>query len=559
MKNAFVFVWMVSSSFASSVISDLGRGRLYDYLHVHHAPDPVNTRTGNFYLPMEDYAQPCFGYNIQIHRAYNSFYKKDGVFGLGWMFNYDMQVIFDRSSGIKIIEADGFITDYESGKPDTHEKQKIILQLVDLKKAEDIKFHNNPQGKGSTFYEDYKLKLSQDDIYFKKQKDLFLGADLGSGSATTFFTKQRIPSQLVETKTGFERTFENGKQEYYNKNGQLIKVEDKNKNVLNFFYQKNILNKVSDSCGQWLEFQYTPQNRISAIIDNYGRKLIYTYDKSGKLISSGLPTGEKIIYGYNALNLLNDIDFGKGETTKIIYDEKNQKVIQQIGPGKKITDYTYSKTPGMLSAGVKDNMGENILYQYSDLNDKVIFTDSSGKKTTTLLQTCCGKPLSILSEQGKGDTFTYDEKGRLKTQTDASGITTTFSYDERFGLPEKVEQSKGSYSQYRYDDKSNLIFVKNEKNEYIKLEHQKNGKISSMTNERGESVSFIYDAISNPILVTKKVKNKEIGRMEIKYNGFGEQVSKHFIPNDTQTENDLQNTLIEMFKTLEPVGLNLRF
>src|SRR5258708_4451274 len=68
-------------------LTDLGSGRYGDVLHIHHAPDPVNVRTGNFYLPVQDYYLPCFSFPLEIYRSCNSVSTRNGPFGKGWNFN----------------------------------------------------------------------------------------------------------------------------------------------------------------------------------------------------------------------------------------------------------------------------------------------------------------------------------------------------------------------------------------------------------------------------------------------------------------------------------------
>ena len=80
-------------------------GSFYRDFYIHHPPDPVNVKTGNFYYPLQDLYLPCFGIPLEVFRAYNSYNKSNGPFGPGWTFNYDIRIALGDAGTLKVIES----------------------------------------------------------------------------------------------------------------------------------------------------------------------------------------------------------------------------------------------------------------------------------------------------------------------------------------------------------------------------------------------------------------------------------------------------------------------
>jgi hypothetical protein len=171
----FIFIALLFA-FSSASAVDLGAGLPYDYLHVHVAPDPVNARNGNFYLPLPDYYQSCFGFPLEVYRSYNSFSTRNGPFGGGWTFNYDIQIAATDKGSIQIIEPDGFINEYVSTEQANESSASVIKKIVAARKAEDAAYMKKKDGKGEAFYADLEKKLKQDSDFLKRQTDRYVGS-----------------------------------------------------------------------------------------------------------------------------------------------------------------------------------------------------------------------------------------------------------------------------------------------------------------------------------------------------------------------------------------------
>ena len=438
----------------------LGKGRPGDFLYVHYPPDPVNVRTGNFYLPLQDYYQPCYDLPLEIHRSYNSFYNGESAFGKGWIFNYSVKIVFDPKKGLQVMESDGFVTSYQPKEQSSQNLSQTIESIVSARKKQDAKDFGRE--KSSAFYQKLKKRLADEASYRKKQEEIYLNKKNRVSKKGEYVSLDRGESNIYETKNGFIREFMTGQKELFDRNGRLIKIEDGNRNAITIYYNnKNQIRRIQDSCNQFVNFTYDSAEHITTIRDGYGRTLNYKYDRIGRMIYSEALDESSFRYTYNGKNLMTSIDFGGGEKTEISYDSKNNRVTQQRGPGKKVTTYRYGKTKGSSWATVNDNQGENSRYEYFESKHEMVFTDRFGKKTITKNMACCGKPLSILNEKGQGETFTYDQQHRIKTKKNTSGSLIEFEYDDRFHLPSKVTTNGKNYSIYRYDQNGNMVFARN--------------------------------------------------------------------------------------------------
>lgn len=537
---------------ALAVPPDLGRGRPYDTLHVHHAPDPVNVRTGNFYLPFQDYYQTCFTLPIEIYRSYNSFWTENGPFGRGWTFNYDVQVVVNPDAGMQVVEADGFVNTYQPAEA-KNQKGSVVDRILKAKKDEDFR---KSAKKDEEFYAGYKERLGTDREFFKRQKALYVPGETLLSDAGKYVSTERGHSTLEQTKDGFTRTLETGRIEIFDKKGRLARAEDRNRNALRFSYDSDgRLAKISDGCDQSVSLKFNQRGKIERLTDNKGRAVSYVYDAGDLLVSLTPLDNQKIQFAYDAKGRMTSITFADGGSTKMVYDEKTSRVLKQIGPGSKITTYQYGKEAGTVWTTVEDTQGEKSRYEYVDAKNQTIHTDRGGKKTITTHMACCGKPLSIKDEKGKGDLFQYDAGGNLISRSNAAGQITTFKYDARFNLPSEIKDEKGQSIRYVYDQNGNITFTKSSDGPFVKLTYEPHGKIATMTDEGENQVRFTYDRVGNPVAIERLSKGKVAGSLKISYDGAGDVANVLADPAGAETVAAIKNTLSSMFNSLKPIGV----
>ena len=374
----FLFLWP-STGLPTEV--DLGKGRPGDILYVHHAPDPVNVRNGNFYLPVQDYFYPCFGFPLEIYRSYNSVSTRIGPFGRGWTFNYDIQIAVGKGAGLRIVEADGFVNEYVPASVSAKSRANWIKQIIDRRRAEDIKYAGVPKSKFKKDYSSFRKKLESDDTFFQRQQKKYAVGIDEFANVKKFVSHERGTTFLTKTSTGYLRTTETGRTESYDKGGLLLRISDRNGNALRMNYdRKSRLTRVTDTCGQALQFRYSRSGRIIQATDSKSRKLSYKYDKEDRLVSAIDMDAGNTRFKYDKRHRMTRLLFADGEKTTISYHKNTGFVSKQVGPGSKITNYKYGKKGKTTWAEVKDNQGTSNRYEYIDSENKIIFVDSTGKK-----------------------------------------------------------------------------------------------------------------------------------------------------------------------------------
>lgn len=181
---------------------------------------------------------------------------------------------------------------------------------------------------------------------------------------------------------------------------------DSKKNRIKVFY-----NSLSDA-------------RISYIMDGVGRKVRFTYesDTSNKISEITDPSGRKILftYGNTSTNLLTKITYPDGTFTGFAYtSSKLFKIHSRDGMRLKYTyastgesAATKSRVVGIAEYNRNDggsysdaNMGNSLTIDYSKMN-RTRFTDNQGRK----------------------ETYTFDNVGRTVNIFDASGGARMYSY-----------------------------------------------------------------------------------------------------------------------------------
>ncbi|MCB0325982.1 MAG: RHS repeat protein [Bdellovibrionales bacterium] len=544
----------------------LGWGAAGSLHYVHHAPDPVQTRNGNFFLPLQDYYLPCYGFPLEVYRSYNSLSTRQGPFGKGWTFNYDSKIAVAKAKGLRVVEADGFINEYQPIEFANADSAKLIVKIVAAKKNEDLRYMKNKEGKGKAFYQDFEKKLRSDKEFFDRQAEKYAKQEMYVSASGTYVSKNRGTTTIKEISSGYERSSLSGRTELYNKRGLLSRVHDPNQNELRFTYDlKSRLQRIYDGCKNYLHIDYNKDGTISLIKDSMGRSMSYGYQVQGTdtlLISMTSMDGKNEKYEYDKLGQMTKLHYQAGGVTEIVYDPKTRRVKSQIGPGTKKTDYEYGRDGKTSWCSIKDNQGENSKYEYVDSENTVSYTDRSGVKTTTILSTCCGKPVSVVSSNGIRDRFKYDDQGRVKEKTNASGQTTVFMYEPKYGYLERVISPNGDEVRYRYDKNGNLSYaLKVPKDKKItpkslKIFYEEHGKISRIEDQQNQEILFSYGPLGTPTKVEKKLQNKTVAQILVNNSKTGDIVGITLNPKQASTQVDIRNTLHGFYELLGPTGLD---
>jgi RHS repeat-associated protein len=156
-------------------------------------------------------------------------------------------------------------------------------------------------------------------------------------------------------------------------------------------------------------------------------RTIYTFDSSGRLVA------------------IADLD---GDTTKLTYDEAGKLATASDEAGASFAfDYNGS---GRIDE-IEDSTGRSVSYSYDESGDLVEVTDVRGSHEHF---TYDNNGQLLTRKDARGNvvlTNTYDEAGRILTQTNGVGDETTFSYEEaREGEITEATNPRGFVTLYEY-------------------------------------------------------------------------------------------------------------
>ena len=158
-------------------------------------------------------------------------------------------------------------------------------------------------------------------------------------------------------------------------------------------------------------FEYDALDRRVAAIDGRNNRTVYTYDAKNNLVSVTDAVGAVTAYGYDVMGQTIAVTNALGNVTVYQYDLQGNKTYE--GGATYPVRYTY------------DVFGnKTIMKTYRDEASYVYDTTIWGYDAAS------GVLLAKTYDDGKGQTYTYTDDGKLATRTNARGIVTTYTYDD---------------------------------------------------------------------------------------------------------------------------------
>ncbi|HVO29972.1 MAG TPA: RHS repeat domain-containing protein, partial [bacterium] len=225
----------------------LGAPSERDGVWVHHAPDPVNAKNANEFLPAVDLVIPGPGFDLRVARAYNSRSTESGSFGYGWSFNYDVKVAPDAHGDYRLTDPDGFVCTFSKAGIDSEKvRAKIARDVVAAIRASDEARHATVD---ESHYATLLEKLESDRAYLETE-----AARVGTGTKAgegIFWSTDRGVQKLVVGAQGFQRVMPDGSLQSFDRAGRLVRVTDRNGNFLTLsFTREGRLQSVADRAGR---------------------------------------------------------------------------------------------------------------------------------------------------------------------------------------------------------------------------------------------------------------------------------------------------------------------
>lgn len=520
----------------------------------------VNLKNGNFYTTYTDIILPGGGMDLEIVRTYNSKATRKGWFGFGWGSDYETYLV---------VAADGSVTIHENGSG--ARTRFVPKSKINPEKAADkiIATIRKKSALSDTVVKTLRKKLINDSnlrlAYTKKYK---ISTNLASG--TVLFSNTRGLQQVVVTKKGYQRKYNDGKVEFFNNKGEMFKIKNKNGYAVNLNYEKGQLKSIKDSAAKQLFFDWFQDGKVKHISSAGGKKTSYKY-RGDDLVESKDIAKNLFAYTYDSNHNMTSIGYSDKTKLKISYLPKTlfvNKVVSRDGESTKYDYGSNSKNPDnhywttvtKTVAGSKEKSINKYEYEIKTKPDGSkytyrIATTVNSLKTETIYSECCSLPLKI-TRGNHTTTFEYNAKGLLTKKASTKGDIVELEYHKEFNKITKVVNNKG-WTKFAYDKKGNLTRATNNKGKSVALFYDIKGRIQKMFDKDSKSnktriLSFEYNALGKPV----EIKMKGIGKINVAYDNYGE-IKK--VKSDQGHKMALQVT--QAFQSLlaivKPAGVNL--
>ena len=291
----------------------------------------------------------------------------------------------------------------------------------------------------------------------------------------------------------------------YDADGRLISMTDALGNVTAFEYDsRNRVIKVTDAKGNATTFTYDLAGNVKSETNAKGVVTSYTYDANGNLTSMTDAAGT-VTYTYDALNRVTSVKDRRGNTQFFTYDATD-RIVQVKDRNGNATRYVYDGNGNIVKT--IDALGTESVFTYNK-NDQLISTDlhrvdalNGVDSHEITLYEYDGRNLVTKEINALGDStvYVYDGNGNLVSKTDADGYVTQYSYTA-LDLVKKINYNGAKEVSYQYNKVGELVQMDDWTGTNT-FELDLLGRLQKMTDHKGNTVSYTYDAVGNQTDIT---------------------------------------------------------
>ena len=507
------------------------------------SPDPVNTATGNYYYQRQDLKIRGRGLNFAFKRYYNSQDTSTGPLGSGWNHNYNINLVENSDSTVKIRWGDGKTTTFTPDGVGGFTPQFGVFDTLLDNGDETYTFRKKNQ---TSYNFDVNGKLTSiNDRNGNEISLAYTGIDLtgvmDSSGRQIDFTYD-VNGLLIKIIDPIGRTVLFS----YNTTGDLISATDTIGNVTTYTYdldhqlltlvdpkgntvasniydnQRRVISQNDAKNGQ-TTLVYDDVNRKTTLTDQLGNSYRHYHDELMRLIREDDVLGNSKFYSYDAAGNRTSVTDKKGNTTSYTYDAKGNVLTKTDALGN-VTSITYNSLNDPLTR--TDALGNITAFEYSVTSNPIKVTDPFGHFVSTTYNSY-GQPLTITDSRGNTSSFAYDIEGNLVGVTDALGNISTYTYDGA-GRRLSATDALGRITTYSYDGNNNLLSTTDPLGNVASSTYDGNDNmvtvtdpllntttytydvrdlLAVMTDPQGHTISYSYDSLDRKISATDKNGN----------------------------------------------------
>ena len=321
--------------------------------------------------------------------------------------------------------------------------------------------------------------------------------------------------------------------EIYDPLGRLSRLQDRNANKMEFYYDfGGNLSAVQDTMGRLIVFEYHPvliaanqtvtpeSGRLKSISDFAGRTVTYEYDLHGDLVKAILGEGEEQqnprgkIYAYSTAAYTNDLK--KGHNLVSVTDPNGQPCLQMTYEDDKLTAEKIGASTITVSAGPSASTtdGNGVSRSYSHNTDGNPLAVTEGGKQTVFAYNSNGLVNSVAYPEGNSVQYSYDagnaeklSQGNLLAMTENPGAkgadegarVTTFTYDNYSNQVKTLALPNGLAAGHTLDGNGNITAVQtNMPGVNFAYEYNTYGQLAAETDPMQNRTNYIYHPEAAP-------------------------------------------------------------
>lgn len=266
-------------------------------------------------------------------------------------------------------------------------------------------------------------------------------------------------------------------------------------------------------------YAFNVNGRLMSITDKNGNAMAFSYDGSGNLSTIVDTVGRTVILTYGVNNQLTQLTDPIGRTVRYAYDvDGDLASVTNTGGG--VMNFSYDASHRILE--IKDEGGNRLLANtYDDAGRVATQSNGQGFVTTFSYSTPQAGDTSITDPLGNKTVHTHDAQLRLVEVTDANGNKIKYTYDANNNRTSIVDQN-GKQTLFSYDDRGNMTMITNPLGNSNSFTYDNRNNPTSATSPRGFITTFNYDSIGNLTKIQDALGNET----NFLYNSLGLLIQK---------------------------------
>ena len=295
----------------------------------------------------------------------------------------------------------------------------------------------------------------------------------------------------------------------YDTYGNKLTFKDAKNNVTTYTYDaNNNLLTVKDSLNNVTTYTYNCHNQVVTVKDAKNNVITYGYDVLGRRTSITDAKNNTFTTTYDANgNVLKTVD-AKGNTiSETTYNNLNLPLTVTDATGK-TTIYTYNALGKV--ATVRDSMNHVQEYAYNSRGQNTSVEDALGN-TSTAVYDVLGNITKLVGPLAHilmgGTSYTYDDMGRLTSESTSSGGTVTYGYNA-LNIKNQVKNARNQVRNYFHDALGRVTGYTSPEDS-VSYTYDANGNVLTVTDSHG-TITRTYDAL-NRVTSYTDTYNKTIG------------------------------------------------